>query len=349
MLALQKLRPEPGIELRDIAPLRAPQGGEVLVAVEATGICGTDLHIAAWTDGYASMRDAMPVTLGHELCGTVRAVGRDVPPSSLGQRVTVRPSVLCHVCPACLAGDDDHCTGRKGVGIGRNGGFAAELLLPWDNCVPVPTDMPAEIAALTEPMTVCHEAVRTAGLRGRERVLIIGPGTIGQGIALFAEAAGAALVVVVGHDDAARLATLGDLGFHDTADSLGRSLTDAVAPWTKDGLFDVVIEAAGVPALVPEALALLRKRGVLVIAGIHSAPASIDLTALVRDHKQIRGTYRAPAEAWPEVVDYLSRNSGRVAKMITARLPMADAEEGFRLASAKAASKVMIFQGGVSA
>ncbi|MDT1060810.1 alcohol dehydrogenase catalytic domain-containing protein [Paracoccus sp. CPCC 101403] len=344
MLALQKLRPEPGIALHDVAAPAAPGPGDVLIAVEATGICGTDLHIAAWTSGYASMKSAMPVTLGHEFCGRVLQAGPGVPVEAAGQRVTVRPSVLCHDCAACHAGDFDHCTGRKGVGIGRNGAFAAQVLVPWENCVAVPIAMPPEVAALTEPMTVCHEAVETAGIRPGDRVLVIGPGTIGQGIALFAEVAGAAEIVVVGHDDAARLATVRELGFPNTADSFGRSLTEAVAPWTGAGLFDVVIEAAGVPSIVPEALSLLRKRGVLVIAGIHAAPATIDLTALVRDHKQIRGTYRAPVEAWPQVVDYLSKNAARVGEMITARLPISRADEGFRLAAAKRDSKVIILQ-----
>lgn len=344
MLALRKLRPEPGIALDEIAAPPAPAGREVLIAVEATGICGTDLHIAAWTAGYASMREAMPVTLGHEFCGRVTAAGPDLPPGVIGTRVTVRPSVLCHRCPACLAGDGDHCSGRRGIGIGRDGAFAPLVLAPWENCVPVPADLPPEIAALSEPMTVCHEAVATAGITAGARVLVIGPGTIGQGIALFAEAAGAAEVVIVGHDDAPRLATLNALGFAATADSRGTTLTAACAPFTRAGLFDVVIEAAGVPALVPEALALLRKRGVLVIAGIHAAPASIDLTALVRDHKQIRGTYRAPVEAWPAVIAWLDANRARVAPMISARLPMAEAEAGFALAAARSASKVVILQ-----
>lgn len=342
MFAVQKTRPEAGIVVHQIPPVDPPKPDEVLITVEATGICGTDLHIAAWTAGYASMRDAMPVTLGHEFCGTITAVGGDVPENVLGQRVTVRPSVLCHNCPACRAGDTDHCTGRKGIGIGRNGAFAAQVVVPYENCVTIPHDMDAAIAALTEPMTVCHEAVQTAGIRNGHRVLVIGPGTIGQGIALFAKEAGAAEVVIVGHDDAPRLATLNALGFQNTADSAGSDLSTAVAPWTKDGLFDVVIEAAGVPALVPEALALLRKRGVLVIAGIHAAPVSIDLTALVRDHKQIRGTYRAPIETWPVVIDYLSRNADHVAQMITARLPLASAAHGFELAAAKSMSKIII-------
>lgn len=347
MLALQKERPEPGITLNEVPAPGGPQRGEVLVNVQATGICGTDLHIAAWTAGYASMQQAMPVTLGHEFCGVVAQVGEGVPSEALGAFITARPSVLCHQCPACLVGDFDHCTGRKGIGIGRHGGFAAQVLMPWENCVRLPADLPADIAALTEPMTVSHEAVRTAGIDGGERVLVIGPGTIGQGIALFAEAAGAKEVVVVGHDDQPRLNTLHALGFAQSADSAGQSLSEAVAPWTANGLFDVVIEAAGVPALVPEALSLLRKYGVLVIAGIHASAATLDLTQLVRNHQQLRGTYRAPVEAWPEVVNYLSSHRERVSKMISARLPMAQAEEGFRLAAAKAASKVVIQHGEV--
>lgn len=344
MLALQKVSPNPGIALREVATPRKPEIGEVMIAVEATGICGTDIHIAAWANGYSAMREAMPVTLGHEFCGVIVEVGSNVPDDAVGMRVTVLPSVLCHSCAACLAGDPDHCTGRKGLGIGRDGAFAARVIAPWENCVPVPAEMSSDIAALTEPMTVSHEAVRTAGIRGGERVLIIGPGTIGQGIALFAEAAGAAEVVIVGHNDSARLATLADLGFKATADSAASSLSEAVRPWTKKGLFDVVIEAAGVSSLVPEALALLRKRGILVIAGIHSAPANIDLTALVRDHKQIRGTYRAPIETWAEVVGFMERNQERVSKLISTRLPMDQVEEGFRVAASKNASKVIIVQ-----
>lgn len=344
MLAVQKLRPEPGIVLRDVASPGDPGCGEVLITVEATGICGTDVHIDAWTAGYASMERAMPVTLGHEFCGRVAKVGRGVPAGIIGRRVTVRPSVLCHRCPACLSGDHDHCTGRKGIGIGRNGAFAAEVLVPWENCVTVPDGMTPEIAALTEPMTVCHEAVTTGAVKPGDRVLVLGPGAIGQGIALFAEEAGASEIVIVGRDDGSRLDTCRKLGFDKVTDSAGTTLVDAVSDWTAGGLFDVVIEATGVPAIVPEALTLLKKRGNLVIAGIHAAPVAIDLTALVRDHKQIRGTYRAPVETWPLVLDYLQRNAERASTMITARLPMTKADQGFRVAAGKRESKVVILQ-----
>lgn len=345
MLALQKTEAAPGVELREVAPPPAPGPGEVLIEIEATGVCGTDVHIAHWTPGYESMQRAMPVTIGHETCGRICAAGEGVDPALVGQRVTIRPSVLCHRCAPCLNGDPDNCTGRLGVGIGRSGAFAPVLLVPAENCVPVPVGMEAEIAALTEPMTVCREAVDTAGLLPGARVLVLGPGTIGQGIALFAEAVGAGEVVVVGRDDAARLERVRALGFPNVADSLGTTLAGALAPWLAGGKFDVIFEATGVPAVVPEALSVLAKRGKLVIVGIHPAPAQVDLTSLVRNHQQILGSYRAPVETWPEVLAFLAANPERLRGMISHRLPLAQAPEALEIAGAKQASKVMVLQG----
>lgn len=345
MLALQKTQAAPGVSLREVPEPPAPGEGEVLIDIEATGICGTDVHIDHWASGYDSMRQAMPVTIGHETCGRVRSLGAGVDASLAGQRVTIRPSVLCHACPSCARGDFDNCTGRRGVGIGRDGAFAPQLLVPAENCVPVPDGMDAEIAALTEPMTVCREAIDTAGGLRNKRVLILGPGTIGQGIALFSEDAGAAQVVIAGRDDASRLARVQALGFRDTVDTIGKALPEALAPWLADGLFDVIFEATGVPSVVPEALSVLGKRGRLVIVGIHPAPAQVDLTGLVRNHQQILGSYRAPVETWPQVLAYLAAHPDRVREMISHRHPLAEAVAAMQRAGARQASKVMILQG----
>ena len=96
------------------------------------------------------------------------------------------------------------------------------------------------------------------------------------------------------------------------------------------------------PAVVQQALDVLRKRGVLVIAGIHPGPASVNLTRLVREHQQIRGTYRAPIATWSRVIDFLGRNADLVRHMISHRVPLARALDGFELARNKAASKVLI-------
>jgi threonine 3-dehydrogenase len=342
MQALQKVDAAPGLEVREVPPPERPGSGEVLIRVEATGICGTDVHIAEWTPGYEFMAAAMPVTLGHEFAGTVTEVGPDVGGFAKGSLVAIRPSVVCGRCPACKAGDVDACTNRRGIGVMRNGGFAPLVCVPAENCVPVPAGLDPAIAALTEPMTVSAEAVDTGEVQEGDRVLVLGPGTIGQGIALFAKAAGASEVVVAGHNDAPRLETLNRLGFDKTVDTAGRSLTEALAPYLEAGKFDVVIEATGVPAVVQPSLEVLRKRGILVICGIHPEPARVDLTRLVREHQQIRGAYRAPIATWSRVLSYLAGHTELVQAMISHRVPLSEALTGFGLARSKSASKVVV-------
>jgi threonine dehydrogenase-like Zn-dependent dehydrogenase len=337
MLALQKTRPAAGLEFR--APDEpAPQAGEVLVRVHSAGICGTDLHIAAWTPGYESMESAMPVTLGHEFSGTIVKVGSGIAEDVLGMRVTARPSTTCGRCTACLAGDEDNCSARKGIGIGRNGAFAALVNVPYANCHRVPDGLDLPIAALTEPMTVCAEAVATADVQAGQTVLVIGPGFIGQGIAILARAKGAR-VVVFGRDDQPRLAALRAAGFVDLIDTQDTTLDAALTDYPP---FDAIIEAAGVPSLVNASLPFLKKRGIFTVVGIHPRAAEIDLTRLVRMHQQIRGSYRAPAAAWDDVLRFLKANQDLMRGLISHNFALADALEGFELARTRVASKVML-------
>jgi threonine 3-dehydrogenase len=176
-----------------------------------------------------------------------------------------------------------------------------------------------------------------AGVKAGDRVLVLGPGNIGAGIAVFARAAGAKQVVVAGHGDAARFAVLRRMGFDDLVDLKTGSL-DA---FLRDGRFDVVIEAAGSPAAVGTGLAALKVHGVFVVTGIHAAPVPIDLTALVRNHQQLRGSYRAPEAAWPHVLGFLAAHAELLRPMVTHRLPLARADEGFQLARSRQATKVL--------
>lgn len=341
MLALRKLAPAPGLSLSEtLEP--APGPDEALIAVAAAGICGTDLHIAEWTGGYEAMTAAMPVTLGHEFVGRVLNGVTGTTSLAAGTRVVIRPSVVCGDCEACRSGRSEDCATRTGIGITRNGGFAAQAIAPAENCIALPDTLDDAVAALTEPMTVSAEAVDTAGVKAGDTVLVIGPGTIGQGIALMAEAAGAARVVVAGRDDASRLATIRALGFPDTVDTAGMSLREALGRAGLPVAYDAVIEAAGVPAVVPEALDLLALRGVLTICGIHPRPAAIDLTRLVRRHQQIRGSYRAPLATWPRVIAFLTERQEHVARMISEEVPLTEALGAFERARARSASKIVL-------
>lgn len=339
MQALRKLSPAPGLFLCDVPCPPAPGPDEVLVRVEAAGICGSDLHIEDWSGGYEFITGSMPVTLGHELAGVVAESG----PGGLapGTPVVVIPSVTCGVCAACVAGDSDRCVDRRGIGMTRQGGFAPFVLAPARNCLVLPAGFDPGIAALTEPLVIGARAVSVGGIGPGDRVLVLGPGAIGQAIALMAREAGAAEITIAGRDDAARFAVLEKLGFDRLRAVGGQGLTHLAA----EGRFDVVFEAVGMPTLVAEALPLLRREGVLVIAGIHPRPAEIPLNTLVREQLQLRGTNRGKLADWRRTLDFVIRQGAALAPMVTHRLKLRDALEGFAITRSRQATKVMLMPG----
>jgi len=336
MKALRKTRPGAGLALVDTQSPGALVSGEVLVRVLAAGICGSDLHVDDWTSSYRFMAPGLPVTIGHEFVGVVQhgPLG--------GQRVVVRPSVTCGVCPACVDDQHDACESRTGIGMTRDGGFAAWVRVPQRNCLPVPDGVTDAIAALAEPLSISMQALRMAGDLAGQRVLVMGPGTIGQGIAVLARRAGAAQVVVSGCDDSARLGALRRMGFDALVDVATRPLADATAPWTTSAPFDLVFEATGVPQTITEALPLLRRGGVVVVTGIHARPLLLDLTVLVRRQLQLRGSFRPPESDWPRVLALMTEMGEQIAPMVSHVLPLSRAHEGMALAHGKQASKVLL-------
>src|SRR5581483_1146386 len=139
-------------------------------------------------------------------------------------------------------------------------------------------------------------------------------------------------------DDPGRLATLAALGFTDTIDVAATSLEQRLGAGRR---FDVVFEAVGLASTLTQGLSFTRYDGVLVVVGIHPAPVTIDVTALVRQQQQIRGSHRADPGTWARVLALLARDGERIRPMITHRLPLEAALEGFELARRKIASKVV--------
>jgi threonine dehydrogenase-like Zn-dependent dehydrogenase len=337
MHALQKTRAAAGLELVDVPmPTLEPGSDDVLVQVRATGICGSDLHVDDWTPSYAFIAPSIPVTIGHEFVGVAQTG------ALAGRRVVVRPSVTCGVCAACVDGRHDDCERRRGIGMTRDGAFAGWVRVPLRNCVPVPDALSDELAALTEPLTISMQALRIAGDVAGLRVLVMGPGTIGQGIAALARRAGASQVVVSGFDDAARFEALRAMGFDALVDVKTQSLAEGTRPFTGGAPFDLVFEATGVPETITEALALLRRNGLVVVTGIHARPLALDLTPLVRNQQQLRGSFRPPESDWPLALALLAEMDAVLRPMVSHVLPLSKAHEGFALAHGKQASKVLL-------
>lgn len=342
MQALRKTRAAAGLELVEVPMPVSVSDDETLVRVSAVGICGSDLHVDDWHASYEFMASGLPITIGHEFVG----VPQDGPLT--GRRVVVRPSVTCGACAACRAGDFDACTQRSGIGMTRDGAFAQWVRVPLRNCVAVPDGVSDELASLAEPLSIAMQALRVAGEVQGRRILVMGPGTIGQGIALLARRAGASQIVVTGREDATRFEVLRRMGFQALADVAMQSLADATAPHRDGEMFDLVFEATGVPETVAQALELLRHDGRVIVTGIHARPLQLDLTDLVRRQLQLRGSFRPPESAWPEALALIDELKDDIAPMISHVLPLNEAHQGFALAHRKAASKVLLKPWGVA-
>ncbi len=342
MLALRKTAPGPGVALEDVAEPSPLPAGEVLVEVTAAGICGTDLHIDDWAEGFRSvMAGALPVTLGHEFCGRVAAVGKGVTTLRTGDRVVVQPAIGCGDCAFCTAGARHDCLNRVAIGLHRAGGFAPFVNAPADYCIVMPPGMSDLHGALVEPLTTGAQAVKVGEVKPGDRVVIFGPGPIGQGAAAMARLAGACVVHMVGYNDAPRFQTLRRMGFDETTDLAADDGEAALRQAASDG-FDVAIDASGAPSVINLGLSVLRPYGVFVIASMPDHGAPLDVLLLVRSRTQLRGCSRAPDWAWSDAVRALSENPALFAPMVTHELPLSDGIDGFRLMRSREASKVVL-------
>lgn len=341
MQALRKTKAAFGLEFLDAAEVPAPGPGEVVVRVAHAGICGSDLHAYEWTDGYGFMAPRLPLTLGHEFAGHVVAVGAGAPWAE-GARVAILPGVACGACANCRRGDARNCSAKETIGLTVDGGFAKHVRVPAQNCIALPEAVDTEVGALAEPVGVGCEAVLAGEVGLGDTVLVLGPGTIGQGIALMARAAGAGRVIVVGRADAPRFDVLRRLGFTELVDVADGPLKDQVLALTGGRPVDVVLEATGIPASINDGLSVLKKGGVIVAVGIHAAPLTIPLTDFVRMRHQLRASHGASRPTWDRVLALMGRDPEAFRPMITHRLPLARGIEGFELARQRAASKVML-------
>jgi threonine dehydrogenase-like Zn-dependent dehydrogenase len=341
MLALRKTKPAFGLDFAEVPEPPRPGAGEVTLNVEAVGICGSDVHAYEWTEGYGFMTDRMPVTMGHEFAGTVIATGpgAGVPE---GVRVTVTPAIACGACPSCRRDDARNCERREALGLTRDGGFARRLTLPAHNCIALPATVDMELGAMSEPLGVGCEAVLVGEVGLGDTVLVLGPGTIGQGIALMARAAGAGRVLVAGRADAPRFDVLRSLGFDELIDVAEGPLREQVLSATGGRPVDVVLEATGHPASIAEGMGVLRKGGVIVAVGIHPAPVGFNLTDFVRMRHQLRASHGSSRPTFDRVLALMARDPEAFRPMITHRLPLARGLEGFELARQRAASKVIL-------
>ncbi len=230
-----------------------PGDGEVLVRVLAAGICGTDRHLFK-----GEFPCAPPVTLGHEFCGEVVAVGDGVT-LPLGTRVACDPNIACGTCDQCLSGRVNLCIRNVAIGIHRDGGFAEYATLPAHRALPV-GELAPEVAAFAEPLACTLHGLDIGAPVPGERVIVLGGGVIGLLALQLARAAGAEVVLVTRQAEKRRLAE--SIGATATAATLEEAM--ALLP----GGADLVLECAGVAETVEMAPRLTRAGGRIVVLGV---------------------------------------------------------------------------------
>lgn len=279
-------------------PVAAP--GEAVVDVERAGVCGTDVefatgHMAYLHDGQA----AYPMRLGHEWAGTVSAVGPGVDRGWVGRRVTGDTMLGDGSCRRCRRGRQHVCAHREEVGIrgGRAGALAEQLAVPVSSLHPLPDPVDAVAGALVEPGGNALRAAAAGGCGSGDRLLVLGPGTIGLLTGLFARAAGAEVHVL--GVDAGSLAVARGLG-------LTHAWTAADLP---DLPWDAVVDATGDVAAPAGALDLVEPGGRVVFVGLAGAPSRVDTRTLaLKDVTAVGVLSASPALA--ETVGWYA--SGRV-------------------------------------
>jgi threonine dehydrogenase-like Zn-dependent dehydrogenase len=251
------------------APSAAP--GEAVIDVERVGVCGTDVEFFTGEMAYLHEGHArFPMRLGHEWAGTVREVGPGVDPGWIGRRVMGDTMLGDGTCRRCRRGHQHVCANRTEVGIrgGRPGALAEQLAVPASSLHALPDPVDAVLGALVEPGGNALRAALAAELSPDDRVLVLGPGTIGLLVALFARVAGAE-VHLMGRSPAS-LEFAAGIGFAHV--------------WTEDGVpdlpFDAVIDASNAATLPGRALELVEPAGRVVFVGLAGRPSLVDTRTL---------------------------------------------------------------------
>jgi L-iditol 2-dehydrogenase len=309
-------------------PVAGP--GQVVVEVQAAGICGTDVHA---TQGLFPYRP--PLVLGHEYTGIVRAVGRGVSKRLIDRAVACEPTYGCGRCAECEAGRVSQCPD-----ITRLGGFAQRVAMPAHCAHPLPRGLDPVAGALTEPAACCLAGLETFPMPKDATVLVIGGGIMGLLTLALAKRRGAKRLILSDPLEERR-GIARRLGAGVVIDPAKESLRERVMALTRGRGADVVAEAVGKPALVAEALALVKPTGVLQLVGVSPKGSEIPLSLWDVHYREIRivGAF-GRGTAFGRALALLP--TLKVGRLVTARFPLDHIVEAFEHAAAGRGAKTVI-------
>jgi threonine 3-dehydrogenase len=342
MQALVKTTAGPGLTLTDCAdPTPGPH--DALVKVAATSLCGTDSHIYRW-DEWAQRRIHPPRIIGHELCGHVMEVGREVSLVKVGDYVAVESHLTCGACFQCRTGQAHVCKNYKILGIDRDGSFAQYVVLPEGVLWHTAPEIPPEIACVQEPLGNAVDAALAEDLTGHT-VLITGCGPTGLFAAAVARTAGAATIIASDVSDY-RLGLAKKMGVDHVLNARSESseqVATAILDMTDGEGVDAALEMSGDPAALHQVFRAVKNGGRVTLFGIPTGPVCFDLpNEVIFKGVRVYGiTGRRLFRTWYRLAG-LFKAGLDIRPVVTHSFPLGEFATGFELIQSGQCGKVVL-------
>jgi L-iditol 2-dehydrogenase len=301
---------------------------DVLVQVKAVGICGSDIH------GYdgSTGRRIPPLVMGHEAAGVIAATGANVKNYHVGDRVTFDSMVSCGKCFFCFRGEINLCDNREVLGVScgeyrRHGAFAEYVQVPQNILYRLPAELPYELAALIEPVSIAVHAVAITPVKLGDTAIVVGTGMIGLLTLQAVRLAGATRVIAVDLDDN-KLAVARSLGADVTLNPKTDDVKARVAELTGGHGAAVALECVGATSPIKTAIESVRKGGTVTLVGNITPEIQLPLQSVVTRQIRLQGSCSSCGE-YPECIDLLATGKIKADVIISAKAPLSEGAQWF--------------------
>jgi threonine 3-dehydrogenase len=336
--AIAKVRPEPGVEIVDVAePTVEP--GKVKIRLEAASVCGTDLHIYNW-DGWSSSRIVPPRIIGHEFCGTVVEVGEGVSNRQVGDFVASESHIVCGHCRQCRNGQGHVCVNTRILGVDVDGGFAEYAVIPEANARLTDRSVPKEIASFQDALGNAVHTAMAGPLEG-QTVLITGMGPIGLFAVGVCKAAGAAKVIAT-EISPYRIGLAEAVGADVILSPQEGDLRGRIEQEAPGGV-DATLEMSGHPSSLALAVQATRPGGRISLLGVYGeSPQKVDLNAIIFKGIDVQGIAgRKLWQTWDQMGELLRSGRLNLEPVITHTMHYTEFRRAMELMKAGQAGKVV--------
>ncbi len=338
MKALVKAKAERGIWMQDIDKPGVGHN-DILIKVNRTAICGTDIHIFKWDD-WARATIPVPIAVGHEFSGEIVDMGVEVRGFDKGDRVSAEGHITCGVCRNCRAGRRHLCMNTVGIGVNRAGAFAEFIAVPAVNAFKLPETISNDMAAILDPLGNATHTALSFDLVG-EDVLITGAGPIGVMAVAIARYAGARHIVITDINDY-RLDLARKMGATRALNVTTESLDDTMQELGMEEGFDVGMEMSGNPQAFRDMIRTMHHGGKIAILGIPPDETSIDWNQIIFKGLELKGIYgREMFETWYKMSSML-QSGLNIEAVITHHFPVDQFQQAFELMESGQTGKVIL-------